>query len=138
MIRTLTAALLALSSAPALAYHLEVRSDSPLISDSALERMARVAGESVRHNIPESKEVYVHVMTRAKKRDNDPTKYLYFHRVELRRHFTSPAPYVINGWLPIESTEFYGVDDEKGVHKSLENTLRVFFGEVKDLDPGMR
>jgi hypothetical protein len=138
MIRITFALLLAFAASPALAYHLEVRSDSPLISEQGLEKMARAAGENVRHNIPDHKEVYVHVMTRAKPRDNDPTKYIYFHRAELRRHFTSQAPYVINGWLPIESTEFYGVDDKNGVERALENTLRVFFGEVKDLDPGLK
>jgi hypothetical protein len=138
MIRALMTVATLLASAPLYAYHLEVRSDNPLVSDPELRKITLAAGEGVRHNIPESQEVYVYASTRAKPRDSDPTKYIYFHRVELRRHFTSGEPYPSNGWYSIKSEEYYGVDDANGVKSSLEATLRRFFGEVKNLSPTVR
>ncbi len=126
--------LLALIITPAFAYNLEVRSDSPLVSEAELESMVKSTGDAVRHNIPKTQDVYVYVVTRAKPRDTDPSKYIYFHRAELRRHFTSGDPYAFNGWLPIKQEEFYGVDDANGVKSSLESTLRRFFSEVKNLN----
>lgn len=134
MTRTFLSLLLAFAASTAFAYNVEVRSDSPLISDSELQSMVRASGDAVRHNIPDSQEVYVYVVTRAKPRDTDPSKYIYFHRAELRRHFTSGDPYTFNGWLPIKQEEFYGVDDANGVKSSLESTLRRFFSEVKNLN----
>lgn len=134
MIRTMLSALLTLFAANAFAYNVEVRSDSPLVNDAELRSMVKASGDAVRHNIPETQDVYVYVITRAKPRDNDPAKYIYFHRAELRRHFTSGEPYPFNGWLPIKQEEFYGVDDASGVKSALENTLRRFFSEVKNLN----
>lgn len=126
--------LLALAAAPALAYNLEVRSDSPLVGEDELRSLVKASGNAVRHNIPVTQDVYVYVVTRAKPRDTDPAKYIYFHRAELRRHFTSGDPYTFNGWLPIKQEEFYGVDDANGVKSALESTLRRFFSEVKNLN----
>lgn len=134
MIRTCLTLILTFVSTSVLAYNLEVRSDSPLVTESELRGMVKTTGEAVRHNIPETQEVYVYVITRAKPRDNDPAKYIFFHRAELRRHFTSTDPYTFNGWLPIKQEEFYGVDDANGVKASLDSTLRRFFSEVKNLN----
>ncbi len=130
--------MLTLVSANALAYNLEVRSDSPLVTESELRGMVKASGEAVRHNIPDTQDVYVYVITRAKPRENDPAKYIFFHRAELRRHFTSTDPYTFNGWLPIKQEEFYGVDDANGVKASLDSTLRRFFSEVKNLNVNVK
>lgn len=129
----------ALASMPqAFAYHLQARSDNPVVTEEELRSMVQKIGDEVRHNIPESQDVYIYVTTRAKPRDNDPAKYLYFHRLELRRHFSSGEPYPFNGWLPIHSEEYYGVDDVNGTKRSLESTIRRFFGEVKTISPVVR
>ncbi len=138
MFRTCLTLLLAFVSANALAYNLEVRSDNPVITEAELRDMVVAAGVGVRHNIPDTQQVYVYVVTRAKPRLTDPSKYLFFHRAELRRHFTSGDPYTYNGWLPIKQEEFYGVDDANGVKASLERTLRRFFGEVKSLNVNVK
>lgn len=130
---------LALLCAPqAFAYHMQARTDNPLVAEEELRSLVKKIGEEVRNNIPLSQDVYVYVNTRAKPRDTDPTKYLYFHRLELRRHFSSGEPYPYNGWLPIHAEEYYGVDDANGVKRTLESTIRRFFGEVKSLNPTIK
>lgn len=131
----LCATLLLAVSGQVQAFHLQVRSDSPLVDEEGLRSRVNTAAAAVRHNIPDSEEVYVYASTRAKPRTNDAGKYLYFHRIELRRHFSSREPYPYNGWLPIKSEEYYGVDDVQGVQQQLDNALRRFFGEVKALSP---
>src|SRR5436190_14427031 len=97
----LIAAALLLASTGAFAFNLEVRSDNPAVSENELRAMTKEAGAQVGNHIPDSThEVYVYVLTRAKPRDNDSSKLLYFHRAELRRHVHADKPYAFNGWLP--------------------------------------
>jgi hypothetical protein len=96
--------------------------------------MAQAEGGNMRVSIPDSRDVYVSVITRAKARVNNPTSFMYYHRVQLLQHFNATEPYAVNGWLPIKSTENYGVDNEAGVKLSLEATLREFFSNVKNLN----
>lgn len=123
-----------LASGSAYAYNIEVRSDNPAISDAELRSMTQTAGDAVRVSIPDNRDVYVSVLTRSKPRVNNPTAFVYYHRVQLLQHFNATAPYAVNGWLPIKSTENYGVDNESGVKLSLEATLREFFTTVKTLN----
>lgn len=134
MLRAACLLLLACASAEALAFHLEVRSDNPLISEAELKEMVIAASKGVPHHIPQTQKVYVSVITRAKPRFLEQTKYLFFHRVELRRHFTSTDPYTVNAWLPIKREELYGVDGSDGVRAALQHTLRRFFSDAEHLN----
>src|SRR5262245_31773870 len=124
IVKRLTALALLMLSTSAFAFHLEVRSDNPDVTESQLRAMTKEAGNAIGNRIPENtREVYVYVLTRAKPRENDASKLLYFHRVELRRHVhADKAPYAFNGWLSIKSEEYYGVDDKDGMKRALEKT----------------
>lgn len=132
--RALLLLLLAAASAEALAFHFDVRSDNPLVTEDELKQMVAAASKGVPHGIPQTQQVYVHVVTRAKPRFLEQTRYLFFHRVELRRHFTSGDPYTVNAWLPIRREELYGVDNAAGVRQALEHTLRRFFAHADELN----
>lgn len=125
--------LLVMAGAPARAYNLDLRTDNSLVSEDTLHQMVISAGRGTQNDIPDTKWVYVHVLTRAKSRLTDPGQYVFYHRIELRRHFKSTDPYTYNGWLPIHREEVYGVDNAKGVRQSLNITLRRFFEDVKNL-----
>ncbi len=125
---------LALISSNALAFHLDVRSDNPLVTEEELKGMVVAASRGIPHNIPQTRMVYVYVMTRAIPRFLHKGKYLFFHRVELRSHFTSGDPYTVNMWLPIKREELYGEDYADGVKQSLEVTLRRFFADANNLN----
>ncbi|MGH8529969.1 MAG: hypothetical protein ACRETN_09040 [Nevskiales bacterium] len=125
---------LALVSSNVLAYSLDVRSDNPLVTEAELKGMVVSASTGVPHHIPHTQQVYVYVMTRAKPRFLDPNRYLFFHRVELRRHFKSGDPYTVNAWLPIKREELYGEDNAEGVKQALKVTLRRFFADVNNLN----
>src|SRR5689334_19845567 len=86
-----------LASGSAFAYNIEVRSDNPAISETELRNMAQAAGDAVRVSIPDSRDVYVSVLTRAKPRVNNPTAFVYYHRVQLLQHFNATEPYAVNG-----------------------------------------
>lgn len=134
MVRLWLALALLLAGGQALAFHLEVRSDNPLVSEAELKEMVIAASKGVPHQIPQTQKVYVSVLTRAKPRFLEQTKYLFFHRVELRRHFTSKDPYTVNAWLPIKREELYGVDGSDGVRQALQATLRRFFADANNLN----
>ena len=62
-------------------------------------------------------------------------KYVYFHRVELRRLVhADKEPYPFHGWLSIKSVEYYGLADAKDSRKALQEALREFFKVVKKSD----
>lgn len=134
MLRLFCLLLAACCSGQALAFHLDVRSDNPLVSEAELRDMVIAASKGVSHQIPQTQQVYVAVMTRAKPQFLEQTKYLFFHRVELRRHFKSNDPYTVNAWLPIKREELYGVDGSDGVRQALAATLRRFFQDAGTLN----
>ncbi len=122
-------------SGSAAAFEIKTRSENPAISEDVLRAAVNQISAEVGHRIPEDPNIKVYVYTRAL-----PSKIegqtIYFHRVQLTKAFAGPAPYPTRAWLPIKSTERFGVDDAATVRAKLDETLREFFTQLKTVDPG--
>ncbi|GAC1626663.1 MAG: hypothetical protein NVS9B10_14820 [Nevskia sp.] len=126
--------LAALLSASAQAFEIKTRSENPAISEDALRAAVNQIAAEVGQRIPETPDIKVYVYSRAL-----PSKIewqtIYFHRVQLTKAFTGPAPYPTRAWLPIKSVERYGVDDAATARAKLDEALRDFFRALKSVDP---
>lgn len=120
---------------PAHAFEVKTRSDNAGLSDQALRAAVNQIAAEVGNRIPETPDIKVSVYSRAM-----PSKIegqtIYLHRVQLTKAFSGPAPYATRAWLPIKTVENFGVDDAAAMRAKLDDTLRQFFRELKDVDPG--
>jgi hypothetical protein len=132
-------AVLALGAAGvAQAFNIKASSENPMEPVDALRSATQQAASAVGASIPDDPNIKVTVFTRAQPSKIGQGQYIYLHRIELRRAFNGPTPpYPFAGWLPIQTTEHYGVGDEKEVREELDAVLRKFFTEVKAIDPNV-
>lgn len=137
MIRILSALVLLLVwVGAAQAYELRAKSESALNTAQELADIVRRAGEQVGHNIPQSDQIRVHVISEARTREGS-SEIIWNHRVELRKLFDSRrvGPYPMGGWLVIYTSESYGVGKEQDARVDLERTAVKFFEDLKQIDP---
>ncbi|MBV8063562.1 MAG: hypothetical protein JOY51_08200 [Nevskia sp.] len=120
------------------AFNIKATSENPMESVDALRAATLQAASAVGVAIPDNPNIKVTVFTRAQSSKIGQGQYIYLHRIELRRAFNGPTPpYPFAGWLPIQTTEQYGVGDEKQVSADLDAVLKKFFTEVKAIDPNV-
>lgn len=124
-------------AATAQAFNVSATSENPLVPDAALRSATLQAATDIGNRIPDDPNVKVTVFSRAVPTKTDPGRYVYLHRVELRRAFNAGPPYPYAGWLPIETVERYGVGSEAEVRAKLDESLRTFFTELKPVDPSV-
>ena len=118
------------------AFNIKATSENPMEPVDALRAATEQAAAAVGAAIPDNPNIKVTVFTRAQPSKIGQNQYIYLHRIELRRAFNGPTPpYPFAGWLPIQTTEHYGVGDEKEVRDELDQVLHKFFTEVKAIDP---
>jgi len=118
------------------AFNIKATSENPMESVDALRASTQQAAAAVGAAIPDDPNIKITVFTRAQPSKIGQNQYIYLHRIELRRAFNGPTPpYPFAGWLPIQTTEHYGVGDEKEVRDELDKVLHTFFTEVKAIDP---
>jgi len=137
MIRTASALLLALAaSGAAHAYELRAKVDGNLFTVQEASEQVRRIGEQVGHNIPDSDQIRVHLISESRPRSNS-AEILFNHRVELRKLFDGRdvEPYPVAGWFVIYTSETYGIGTPEKAKAELDNTIREFFTKLKDVNP---
>lgn len=117
----------------AAAFEITARTDNVLISTDAMTARTLEIAAEVGHSIPDDPRVRISVYSRALESQFEGTL-IYLHRVQLTKAFQSTPPYPFAGYLPLRSVERYGVDDEAGMREKLDETLRVFFTQMKTLE----
>lgn len=125
------AALLPLSAS---AFEIKARSDNAALDVATITSMVNAIGNEVGHTIPDDPNIKVSVYTRAVVSKIEG-QMIYFHRVQLTKAFAGPAPYPTAAWLPIKTSEHYGIDAPDTLKGSFEATLRDFFQQMKSVDP---
>jgi len=137
MIRIVSAAVVLLAFASgAQAYELRAKSENSAISVQDLSALVHKIGDETAHNIPDSDQIRVHVITEARPRANS-SEILYNHRVELRKFFDGrdTPPYPVAGWFVIYTSETFGIGTPEKAKSELESTIRKFFVELRKIDP---
>lgn len=119
------------------AFTISARSENSLVPESALRAATQQAAAAVGNRIPDDPNVKVTVFTRAEPSKAVAGGYLYLHRIELRRAFNAGAPYPFAGWLPIHTVERYGDGSDKQTRDALDQALRDFFSDLKNIDPAV-
>ena len=119
------------------AFTISAKSESPLVTEDALRNATQQVAAEIGNRIPDSPDVKVAVFTRAVATKQGQGRYVYLHRIELRRAFNAGPPYPYAGWLPIETKEQYGIGSEAEVRTALDQSLRAFFTELKPVDPNV-
>lgn len=120
------------------AFNISAKSENPLTSVDALRAATQQAAAAVGSSIPDNPDVKVTVFTRAQPSKIGQNQYIYLHRIELRRAFNAMTPpYPFAGWLPIQTTERYGVGSDQEVRGELDHVLNEFFTKVKAIDPNV-
>jgi hypothetical protein len=132
-------AVLALAAAGAAqAFNIKATSENPMESADALRSATQQAAAAAGVAIPDNPNIKVTVFTRAVPSKIGQGQYIYLHRVELRRAFSGVTPpYPFSGWLPIQTTERYGVGSDQEVRGELDHVLNEFFTKVKAIDPNV-
>ncbi len=100
------------------AFTISARSESPLVTQDALRNATQQVAAEIGNRIPDSPDIKVTVFTRAVATKQGPGRYVYLHRIELRRAFNAGPPYPYAGWLPIETKEQYGIGSEAEVARA--------------------
>ena len=124
-------------AAAAQAFTISAKSENPLITDDALRSATQQMAAEVGNRIPDNPDVKVTVYTRAVAAKQGQGRYVYLHRIELRRAFNAGPPYPYAGWLPIQTREFYGIGTEAEMRAKLDQYLRIFFTDLKPVDPNV-
>jgi hypothetical protein len=137
MIRLASVVLAWAVAAAAQAFTISATSENPLVTEEALRNATQQVAGEIGNRIPDDPKVKVTVFTRAVPTKQDPSRYVYLHRIELRRAFNAGPPYPYAGWLPIETVERYGIGTEAEVRAKLDESLRSFFTELKPVDPNV-
>jgi hypothetical protein len=120
------------------AFNIKAASENPMESADALRAATQQAAAAAGVSIPDSADVKVTVFTRAVPSKIGQGQYIYLHRIELRRAFNAMTPpYPFAGWLPIQTTERYGVGSDQEVRGELDRVLNEFFTKVKAIDPNV-
>ncbi len=119
------------------AFTISAKSENPLVTEDALRNATQQVAAEIGNRIPDSPDIKVTVFTRAVPTKQGQGRYVYLHRIELRRAFNAGPPYPYAGWLPIDSKEQYGVGSEAEVRAALDQSLRAFFTELKPVDPNV-
>jgi hypothetical protein len=119
------------------AFEVSAITQNPLVTEDALRSATLQAAAEIGNRIPDDPKVKVTVFSRAVPVKQDPTHYVYLHRIELRRAFNAGPPYPYAGWLPIETVERYGIGSEAEVRSQLDQALHGFFTELKPVDPNV-
>ena len=125
------------AAAAAQAFTLSAKSDNPLIGEDALRAQTLQIAAEIGNRIPDDPNVKVSVYSRAIPAKQGEGRYLYLHRIELRRAFNAGPPYPYAGYLPIETKERYGIGSEAEMRAALEQYLRLFFTDLKAVDPNV-
>jgi hypothetical protein len=137
MIRIASAAVLLLGFAgSAQAYELRAKAESTLTTVQELSELVHKIGDEAAHNVPDSDQIRVHVISEARPRANT-SEILYNHRIELRKLFDGrdTPPYPVGGWFVIYTSETYGIGTPEKAKAELESTIRKFFVELRKLNP---
>ena len=117
------------------AFTIKTESENPLLTADALTAATQQMATTVGNNIPDSPDVKVYVYSKVSASKQGDGRYIFLHRIELRRAFNAGPPYPYAGWLPIESRERYGVGSADEVRAKLDEALRDFFTHMKQVDP---
>lgn len=128
--------LVALLPLSASAFEIRARSDSDALDVPTVIAMVEAVSRDVGHTIPQDPNIKVSVYTRAVLSKIEG-QMIYFHRVQLTKAFTGPAPYPTAAWLPIKTVERYGVGPQDALGTGLETTIRDFFEQMKSVDPAV-
>ncbi len=137
MIRTASALLFLMAFAGgAQAYELRAKSENSAVSVQELADLVHKIGDQVGHNVPDSDQIHVHVISEARNRSNS-AEILYNHRIELRKLFDGRdhEPYPVAGWFVIYTSEEFGIGTPEKSRAELENAIRRFFTELKKVNP---
>ncbi|MDE0854354.1 MAG: hypothetical protein OSA97_08020 [Nevskia sp.] len=140
MKRACSFALLVLACAAAgaaQAFTISAKSENPLVTEDALRGATQQVAAEIGNRIPDDPNVKVTVFTRAVPAKQGQGRYVYLHRIELRRAFNAGPPYPYAGWLPIQAQEQYGVGSEAEMRAKLDEALRAFFTALKPVDPNV-
>jgi hypothetical protein len=135
ILKTLLALALCAVLGTAHAFNLVVKSDNPQLSQADVQSTTLQIAAQVGDRIPQDADIKVYVISHAQPSQNEPGRFIYLHRVELRKAFAGRAPYAFRGWLPIKGSDRYGIDEPAQMKAKLEDLLREFFTELKNVDP---